>query len=91
MTPPLEKALQLLGSGNWQEAHVIAQADDSAHGCWIHGLVHWLEGDRTNARYWYRRAGRSFPPLATLRTKSPRWTRVWPHVRVTDVPPAPKA
>ena len=62
MTPPLEKAIQLLGSGNWQEAHVIAQADDSAHGCWIHGLVHWLEGDRTNARYWYRRAGRSFPP-----------------------------
>jgi hypothetical protein len=28
---------------------------------WLHGIVHTLEGDLDNARYWYRRAGRDFP------------------------------
>jgi hypothetical protein len=30
-------------------------------GCWAHGIVHMLEGDLGNARYWFRRAGRPFP------------------------------
>ena len=37
------------------------QNDPSEIGCWAHGIVHMLEGDLGNARYWYRRAGRSFP------------------------------
>jgi hypothetical protein len=28
----------------------------------MHGIVHLLEGDTANARYWYRQAGRQFPP-----------------------------
>jgi hypothetical protein len=27
----------------------------------MHGIVHLLEGDVSNARYWYGRAGRAFP------------------------------
>jgi hypothetical protein len=23
----------------------------------VHALVHWIEGDTTNAAYWYRRVG----------------------------------
>jgi hypothetical protein len=30
-------------------------------GFWAHGIVHLLEGDVGNARYWFRRAGRPFP------------------------------
>ena len=29
--------------------------------CWAHGIVHLVEGDVPNARYWYNEAGRAFP------------------------------
>ncbi len=29
----------------------------------MHGIVHIVEGDESNARYWYRRAGRDFPGM----------------------------
>jgi hypothetical protein len=57
----LRQATDLLAKGDWQQAHAIAQEDESKTGCWIHGIVHVLEGDLDNARYWYRRAGRPFP------------------------------
>ena len=54
-------AIRHLKKGDWQKAHEIVQNDESAEGCWAHGIVHMLEGDVGNARYWYRRAHRSFP------------------------------
>lgn len=61
----LSAALEHLAAGRWQEAHAIVQEDDSPLGSWLHGIVHVLEGDLSNARYWYRRAGRAFPdPLS---------------------------
>ena len=58
----LERAVDLLASGDWQAAHEIVQRDeDSALSCWAHGIVHLMEGDRSNARYWYRQAKRPFP------------------------------
>lgn len=54
-------AIRYLRKGEWQKAHAIVQADESVEGCWAHGIVHMLEGDVGNARYWYRRAHRSFP------------------------------
>jgi len=54
-------AVRYLRKGEWQKAHVIVQSDESVEGCWAHGIVHMLEGDVGNARYWYRRAHRSFP------------------------------
>jgi hypothetical protein len=39
----LRRALTHLENGDWQAAH---------------GIVHIMEGDRSNARYWFRRAGR---------------------------------
>ena len=57
----LRKAVQLLESGDWQAAHAIVQEDeDSRLFCWAHGIAHLMEGDRSNARYWYRKAGRPF-------------------------------
>jgi hypothetical protein len=58
----LLKALALLRAGDWQAAHVIVQKDeDSPLSCWAHGIVHLMEGDASNARYWYREAKREFP------------------------------
>lgn len=63
----LKKALALLQAGDWQQAHAIVQEDeDSPFAAWAHGIVHVLEGDQQNARYWYRRAKRTFPePFST--------------------------
>ncbi|MGH8586607.1 MAG: hypothetical protein ACREWE_10650 [Gammaproteobacteria bacterium] len=33
---------------------------------WLHGIVHALEGDLDNARYWYRKADRVFPGPAAV-------------------------
>jgi hypothetical protein len=57
----LKVAVAHLARGDWEKAHAIVQDDESALGCWAHGIVHLLEGDMGNAAYWYRRAGRRFP------------------------------
>ena len=58
----LGQALKHLEAGDWQAAHEIVQKDEeSPLACWAHGIVHIMEGDLPNARYWYGRAGRSFP------------------------------
>jgi hypothetical protein len=58
----LVRALALLRAGDWQAAHEIVQRDeDSTLSCWAHGIVHLMEGDVSNARYWYREAKREFP------------------------------
>jgi len=55
------KAVQHLQAGDWEKAHELVQDDESELGCWAHGIVHIQEGDLDNARYWYRRAHRSWP------------------------------
>jgi hypothetical protein len=62
----LSEAAALLRAGDWQRAHEIAQDDPSPLGSWLHGIVHRAEGDRGNARYWYRQAGRSYSDSATV-------------------------
>jgi hypothetical protein len=57
----LNTAIRHLQRGDWQKAHAIVQNDNTDMGCWAHGIVHLLEGDIGNARYWFRRAGRPFP------------------------------
>lgn len=63
----LHEAIALLERGEWQAAHPIVQEDESPLGCWAHGIVHVMEGDLSNADYWYRRAGRSRPEVAAIR------------------------
>jgi hypothetical protein len=58
---PLGQVIDLLAAGSWQPAHEIVQKEESVLAAWLHGIVHTLEGDLDNARYWYRRAGRDFP------------------------------
>jgi hypothetical protein len=61
------RAAELLAEGDWQGAHAIVQDDPSALAAWMHGIVHLLEGDTSNARYWYGQAARAFPGADHLR------------------------
>jgi len=57
----LDKAIDDLETGDWRSAHEIVQVDDeSALACWAHGIVHLMEGDEANGRYWFRKARRPF-------------------------------
>ena len=51
------RALWFAGRGGWEQAHEIAQEDESREGAWVHAYLHRTEGDTSNANYWYRRAG----------------------------------
>jgi len=51
-------ALWYLKKGDWEKSHAIAQDLHDAHGAWIHALLHLVEGDLSNARYWFAEAGR---------------------------------
>ena len=58
----LRSAVAHLERGDWKAAHEIVQKDEeSPLSCWAHGIVHVMEGDLPNARYWYRQAKRLFP------------------------------
>jgi len=57
LTTPL-KALWWAARDDWAKAHEIAQAEDDAPCAWVHAYLHRVEGDASNAGYWYRRAGR---------------------------------
>ena len=59
----LPLALWFDHQGNWERAHVVAQDIDDRDGAWVHAYLHRKEGDRTNAAYWYRRAGRPMPAV----------------------------
>lgn len=63
----LGRALEHLAAGEWQPAHEIVQADKSVLAAWMHGIVHTIEGDLDNARYWYRKADREFPGAGAVR------------------------
>jgi hypothetical protein len=54
-------AVELAIAGDWAQAHEIVQQDEEdATSCWIHAVLHKIEGDAGNARYWYRRAGQAY-------------------------------
>jgi hypothetical protein len=57
LTPPL-RAMWHDAKDDWEAAHRIAQDDDSSDAGWVHAYLHRREGDISNARYWYARAGR---------------------------------
>lgn len=56
MTVDHLKALELTKEGKWDEAHGLIQGHSDRLSCLIHGYLHRVEGDLSNARYWYRRA-----------------------------------
>lgn len=55
----LLKALEMALAGDWTAAHnVVQQYEHDTTAAWIHAVLHKVEGDLDNSRYWYRRAGK---------------------------------
>ena len=52
--------------GDWTTAHEIVQEIEDDRAAWVHAYLHRKEGDEGNARYWYRRARKSFPAGKSL-------------------------
>jgi len=61
----LIRAVDLALAGDWHGAHEIVQQDESdPTSCWVHAVLHKIEGDAGNARYWYRVAGQAYEAYA---------------------------
>ncbi len=57
LSEPLQ-AMWYARKGDWETAHNIAQSIGTELGSWIHAYLHRVEGDLSNADYWYKRAGK---------------------------------
>ncbi len=62
----LADTIALLRARDWQAAHEIVQASKEPGAAWAHGIVHLIEGDESNARYWYELAQRPFPGMEAI-------------------------
>jgi hypothetical protein len=86
---PYVRSLLLLIAGDIESAHRIVQESPDTDGNYLHGMVHRVEGDFDNARYWFFQAG-VHPASAEIyrraaansQTVSSRPT--WDPSRVTD-------
>ena len=58
------QALWYDAKGDWEKAHTLIQDVEDKDAAWIHAYLHRKEGDNGNADYWYRRAGKSRPPMS---------------------------
>ncbi len=59
----LLKALISADEGNWENAHITVQDIENEYAYWIHANLHREEGDISNSKYWYRRAGRDYTEI----------------------------
>ena len=59
MENDLLQAIDLACNDQWDAAHrIVQQYDSDPTAAWIHAVLHKIEGDPNNSRYWYRRAGK---------------------------------
>jgi hypothetical protein len=59
---PAVAALWWAANGDWNKAHALVMDEQSREAAWVHAYLHRVEGDLSNARYWYGQAGK---PAAT--------------------------
>jgi hypothetical protein len=51
----LIEATQLAIDGEWDASHKIVQESSNHYANWIHAVLHKIEGDEWNSKYWYKR------------------------------------
>ena len=56
MNADLLKAVNAALAGDWHAAHNIAQDMEEADAHWLHAILHKIEGDQWNSKYWYARS-----------------------------------
>ena len=65
MNDELTQAIDLAIQNQWEEAHELVAESEHPIACWLHAVLHKIEGDISNSNYWYRRAKRSDPGVGT--------------------------
>jgi hypothetical protein len=50
------KAVEFALDEKWESAHQIVQDLKTQNAQWIHAVLHKIEGDESNSRYWYSRS-----------------------------------
>ena len=63
MAIPVEQfkiAVQAALDGEWDKSHKIVQEYGDPMACWIHAVLHKIEGDAWNSRYWYARTAHHY-------------------------------
>ena len=60
-TDDLIQAVDAALASEWDKAHGIVQQDErGAMACWLHAVLHKIEGDAWNSRYWYARSSHRY-------------------------------
>jgi hypothetical protein len=57
-------------NGDWDKAHSIVQKMNDTNAMWIHAYLHRKEPDISNAKYWYRNAGKPYPEGQTYQQEA---------------------
>ena len=53
----LRRVVELALADDWEAAHqLVQQYESDTMAAWIHAVLHKMEGDLSNSRYWYHRA-----------------------------------
>jgi hypothetical protein len=67
MKTDLLDAIDAARAGDWQRAHnIVQQYEDDPLACWIHAVLHKIEGDAGNSRYWYSRTAHAYGDFADV-------------------------
>ena len=56
-------------ANDWHGAHNIVQQYDDPLACWIHAVLHKIEGNAENSRYWYARTTHDYADFADPRVE----------------------
>ena len=62
-------AITAAQAGDWDAAHKIVMQHDDVVSCWIHAVVHKVEGDAGNSRYWYARTSHAYEDFVDARVE----------------------
>jgi len=65
----LTSAVTLALNGDWHQAHNIAQESNGPIACWIHAVLHKIEGDESNSQYWYARTQANYEDYPDANTE----------------------
>lgn len=60
----LKQAVEFALNDEWHNAHLLAQDSNHKLAHWMHAVLHKIEGDEWNSRYWYKRTDKQYEDFA---------------------------
>ncbi len=69
-TEQLKQSVRLALEGDWDASHNIAQDYSDPIANWIHAVLHKIEGDEFNSKYWYKKtAGQQYETFESAKNE----------------------